>query len=103
MRRNGRARPRPNPAKITSARGTGRIRAAPMAAPMKGPVQGVAMKAASTPVQKEPAEPGFSARLLPARSEEHTSELQSLMRISYAAFCLKKKKNKRHKVRNNTT
>src|SRR3546814_1397522 len=27
------------------------------------------------------------------RSEEHTSELQSLMRISYAAFCLKKKKN----------
>src|SRR3546814_7353654 len=30
----------------------------------------------------------------PARSEEHTSELQSLMRISYAVFCLKKKTNK---------
>src|SRR3546814_4933789 len=31
------------------------------------------------------------------RSEEHTSELQSLMRISYAVFCLKKKKNtKKH-------
>src|SRR3546814_4734750 len=29
-----------------------------------------------------------------SRSEEHTSELQSLMRISYAVFCLKKKKNK---------
>src|SRR3546814_1232665 len=29
------------------------------------------------------------------RSEEHTSELQSLMRISYAVFCLKKKKNRR--------
>src|SRR3546814_5069222 len=29
------------------------------------------------------------------RSEEHTSELQSLMRTSYAVFCLKKKKNKR--------
>src|SRR3546814_3671866 len=29
--------------------------------------------------------------LIPARSEEHTSELQSLMRISYAVFCLKKK------------
>src|SRR3546814_4399665 len=29
--------------------------------------------------------------LLPVRSEEHTSELQSLMRISYAVFCLKKK------------
>src|SRR3546814_4233105 len=32
------------------------------------------------------------ARRLPSRSEEHTSELQSLMRISYAVFCLKKKK-----------
>src|SRR3546814_6339233 len=32
------------------------------------------------------------ARTLHARSEEHTSELQSLMRISYAVFCLKKKK-----------
>src|SRR3546814_1265102 len=31
---------------------------------------------------------------LQERSEEHTSELQSLMRISYAVFCLKKKKNK---------
>src|SRR3546814_7865331 len=33
------------------------------------------------------------------RSEEHTSELQSLMRISYAVYCLKQKKNKR-KYRN---
>src|SRR3546814_1041701 len=32
------------------------------------------------------------ARHRPDRSEEHTSELQSLMRISYAVFCLKKKK-----------
>src|SRR3546814_7192729 len=32
-----------------------------------------------------------------ARSEEHTSELQSLMRISYAVFCLKKKKNETQK------
>src|SRR3546814_7807322 len=31
-----------------------------------------------------------------ARSEEHTSELQSLMRISYAVFCLKKKKQKQN-------
>src|SRR3546814_8093801 len=38
------------------------------------------------------------------RSEEHTSELQSLMRISYAVFCLKKKnKLKRHKHNNNIT
>src|SRR3546814_7367476 len=33
-----------------------------------------------------------------SRSEEHTSELQSLMRISYAVFCLKKKKRNRTKV-----
>src|SRR3546814_2548959 len=35
----------------------------------------------------------FDAVFLHARSEEHTSELQSLMRISYAVFCLKNKKN----------
>src|SRR3546814_16699341 len=34
----------------------------------------------------------FSSMVLVYRSEEHTSELQSLMRISYAVFCLKKKK-----------
>src|SRR3546814_5713755 len=32
----------------------------------------------------------------PQRSEEHTSELQSLMRISYAVFCLQQKKEKEH-------
>src|SRR3546814_9292714 len=32
------------------------------------------------------------------RSEEHTSELQSLMRISYAVFCLKKKKKKKNRT-----
>src|SRR3546814_10276338 len=48
----------------------------------------------------------YIARWLPVardqvRSEEHTSELQSLMRISYAVFCLKKKK--RHQPRPNTS
>src|SRR3546814_6085553 len=47
-------------------------------------------------------EPHHSMVFAPAdvlpRSEEHTSELQSLMRISYAVFCLKKKK--RHKLIN---
>src|SRR3546814_10521996 len=38
----------------------------------------------------------------PWRSEEHTSELQSLMRISYAVFCLKKKTQKRTKYRGKT-
>src|SRR3546814_1131668 len=43
-----------------------------------------------------------NARVIANRSEEHTSELQSLMRISYAVFCLKKKKitNTTHLVRN---
>src|SRR3546814_6921232 len=36
------------------------------------------------------------------RSEEHTSELQSLMRISYAVFCLKKKKHKHKEQRTYT-
>src|SRR3546814_7065225 len=35
-----------------------------------------------------------AAPITPPRSEEHTSELQSLMRISYAVFCLKKKNKK---------
>src|SRR3546814_7058822 len=34
------------------------------------------------------------------RSEEHTSELQSLMRISYAVFCLKKKKDSNNSIEN---
>src|SRR3546814_10205424 len=44
----------------------------------------------------EPEEDHLQAQ---ARSEEHTSELQSLMRISYAVFCLKKKK-KNNKYKN---
>src|SRR3546814_10682706 len=43
--------------------------------------------------------PNLSVGKLVNRSEEHTSELQSLMRISYAVFCLKKKK----KITNTTT
>src|SRR3546814_9400728 len=47
-------------------------------------------------------EPPFRPRRNPAkvwRSEEHTSELQSLMRISYAVFCLKKKKQHKNKIK----
>src|SRR3546814_9649681 len=40
------------------------------------------------------------ARAIYRRSEEHTSELQSLMRISYAVFCLKKKNT--HRINSNT-
>src|SRR3546814_1636972 len=60
--------------------------------------------------RRRAVDPGAGSRLRAARrnrrdrSEEHTSELQSLMRISYAVFCLKKKKNnnKTHKRRNST-
>src|SRR3546814_7900024 len=41
---------------------------------------------------------GHRRRHLVCRSEEHTSELQSLMRISYAVFCLKKKTKKKHHI-----
>src|SRR3546814_9212376 len=50
----------------------------------------IAVKVCSAPGRKAQRAPrAFSAN----RSEEHTSELQSLMRISYAVFCLKKKNN----------
>src|SRR3546814_5583982 len=40
---------------------------------------------------------GLRRAIVASRSEEHTSELQSLMRISYAVFCLKKKKKRTNK------
>src|SRR3546814_6465748 len=53
-----------------------------------------------------PRDFAMAARLVEARaaierSEEHTSELQSLMRISYAVFCLKKKKKNTQQILNN--
>src|SRR3546814_1415258 len=42
----------------------------------------------------ETAAAGWAEKINKCRSEEHTSELQSLMRISYAVFCLKKKKKR---------
>src|SRR3546814_3314881 len=52
-----------------------------------------------------PAEGRRRQRLSPRlqRSEEHTSELQSLMRISYAVFCLKKKNHNSIKTNNTTS
>src|SRR3546814_4085310 len=54
-----------------------------------------------TPPEGDPPQRELVTLVNPSRSEEHTSELQSLMRISYAFFCLKKKntqKNKTHSV-----
>src|SRR3546814_10787970 len=46
--------------------------------------------------RKLPQKPRFASGEYSASSEEHTTELQSLMRISYAVFCLKKKKTIKH-------
>src|SRR3546814_7379874 len=86
----------------------GRIGAAALVAPrIKGIEHGVVGEPQlGLPVEADPPRPlapflldrrifGISGRDVTAadqRSEEHTSELQSLMRISYAVFCLKKKK-----------
>src|SRR3546814_7103169 len=47
------------------------------------------------------AYPGIDAEERNQRSEEHTSELQSLMRISYAVFCLKKKTKPKSREKSN--
>src|SRR3546814_7281425 len=56
---------------------------------------------ADLPVCEEVAANGYEGCRM--RSEEHTSELQSLMRISYAVFCLKKKTTSTNKQRPNTS
>src|SRR3546814_9514508 len=48
---------------------------------------------AVTSAQQAEADVSAQQAMLRSRSEEHTSELQSLMRLSYAVFCLKKKNN----------
>src|SRR3546814_1038538 len=61
-------------------------------------VRGTAGRSArpGTSPARTPRRPPASSK----RSEEHTSELQSLMRISYAVFCLKKKKENKNTERN---
>src|SRR3546814_8137527 len=49
--------------------------------------------AADSPLNERRWQPSGFMSVAYTRSEEHTSELQSLMRISYAVFCLKKKRN----------
>src|SRR3546814_5304807 len=74
-----RTAPRPAPPPATATAGTaGRSR------------RGDSRHRAATPTAAAPS-------ACPSRSEEHTSELQSLMRISYAVFCLKKKTNQKKK------
>src|SRR3546814_1196192 len=61
-------------------------RAGPLAARRDHAQEGVA--------PRKSARPRFCRPFASKRSEEHTSELQSLMRISYAVFCLNKKKQR---------
>src|SRR3546814_3934789 len=56
-------------------------------------------KTASQSSRWAPVNSNTIAPSMATRSEEHTSELQSLMRISYAVFCLKKKKHNKHNHR----
>src|SRR3546814_10181274 len=64
-----------------------------------GPVKRPPTASKRSSLQSPPERPIYLPRYWPTdwaaslRSEEHTSELQSLMRISYAVFCLKKKKH----------
>src|SRR3546814_4909436 len=61
---------------------------------------GISLDETTTPEIVEQVWAAFGGR---PRSEEHTSELQSLMRISYAVFCLKKKKHNITPVKYNST
>src|SRR3546814_966109 len=65
----------------------------------KFPVATMQSREAAQPVRDllDAQGPGRVTWIGTARSEEHTSELQSLMRISYAVFCLKKKTNNKRK------
>src|SRR3546814_3930785 len=67
-----------------------RMSGAPIEAPVRIVRQGFGGEASF--VEFGPVPPRADPDARPVRSEEHTSELQSLMRISYAVFCLKKKK-----------
>src|SRR3546814_4153709 len=68
-----------------------------------GFVHAAVLKAAQTLAAHDYRQADKAFRMLNPRSEEHTSELQSLMRISYAVFCLKKKKTKNKYTDNNTS
>src|SRR3546814_7003691 len=78
------------PAKITSSMPPPRIDLG-LDSPM---TQRIASSRFDLPQPLGPTTPVSPGSMRSSRSEEHTSELQSLMRISYAVFCLKKKKTK---------
>src|SRR3546814_9827281 len=76
-----------------------------MGKPMRRASARICSSPSSTPEAAPTGMPYWatSSRARVLRSEEHTSELQSLMRISYAVFCLKKTKHKKHNNINQQT
>src|SRR3546814_2427895 len=79
--------PRSRPARLTSSA----LMSPPLMNSLRLPSPSPSIAATELPCISNVALPPIVPR-----SEEHTSELQSLMRISYAVFCLKKKKQKKH-------
>src|SRR3546814_5592081 len=85
----------------TTARRQARSARARRERPASGPSAATSLQAGRAAVHHPPpaerlrrllySGPNGELRVMSGRSEEHTSELQSLMRISYAVFCLKKK------------
>src|SRR3546814_6626688 len=80
----------------------------PLMRPFTGQMKGAAKSARSSSRVRAALTCACSRRMRSAiagggRSEEHTSELQSLMRSSYAVFCLKKKKQKQVAILRKTT
>src|SRR3546814_3522503 len=65
-----------------------------LSAKSRMPLRGVVGSPNRSPRRFAPPRHNEPSPILPVRSEEHTSELQSLMLISYTAFCLKNKKYK---------
>src|SRR3546814_6570728 len=84
----GRKRAPPAAARVSSASPSSRNHALPLLLRRKGSRGCCALSYCTSSVPSYGVLAEWSAR---HRSEEHTSELQSLMRISYAVFCLKKK------------
>src|SRR3546814_6336643 len=84
------------------------VRSTPSTAPIRSVSASMSPIVGTTPVAAKSQMPLTDCRLRTSgicrsRSEEHTSELQSLMRISYAVFCLKTKKRYNSTIHKNST
>src|SRR3546814_6849830 len=86
-------RPRLGESRSAQIREPGRVRYLPLPqhAPHRVRERAASMHRAASRSRRNDTRPERDPRQAAERSEEHTSELQSLMRISYAVFCLKKK------------